>query len=347
MSDELLLEQLNPNGNVQAVVESAGGVINFYLWSDPELEAPMKTVWVRNLAPAPDKLDVEGMQEGRPPLNPIQFCRHPEGLAAPNADDLRVIWLPEGNGAALVEREEILAIIPPWSGVDGFDGFARDQVGEGPVAWELSDDNVLIKRFRDADAYWQSWEDDSPWGSVQNQLLSQVEERFGPHEKYYAIDGGNWPPKALVRIPYEDGTLLVTLGVSLRPQPNVELSHENPEDYRRIELGVLLPHSWNDEQILAFGSNLSGNAGYPWSNYTWLGSGHSIPCSRWSDPQFSMAILSHEHPRLEKLELGPVFGDPVNLLWYLPITGSERQIAIEEGSQRLLEQLPSDRWQQA
>lgn len=347
MSDEVLLEELNPNGNLQAVVEAAGGVLYFYLWSDPELDIPTKSVWVRNLRPAPDELNVDGMQEGQPPLNPAQFCRHPLGLPAPSADDLSILWLPEGNGAALLESGQILAIIPPWNGIDGFDGYARDQIGEGPLAWELNKDNVLFSRFHQADAYWRAWEEEKLWSRIQNALLDQVEGAFGHHEKYYAIDGGAWPPKALVRIPREEGTLLVTIGVSLRPQPNVELAHEDPQPYRRIELGVLLPSSWTDEQILAFGSNLSGNAGYPWSNFSWLGAGHTIPCPRWNASQFEMALLADTHPELGKLELGPVFDDPVNLLWYLPITASERQMAQEIGSFGLLQQLPADRWQQA
>jgi hypothetical protein len=131
------------------------------------------------------------MRSGFPSRNPACYCRDTAGRTAPAADDLRVVWLPEGNGAALYERDEILAIIPPWSGTKGFHGYARDNIGQGPVAWELGSDNVLFERFKQAQSYWQKWEDQEFWPSVQSSQISQLEKVFGRHTKYYAIDGAN------------------------------------------------------------------------------------------------------------------------------------------------------------
>jgi hypothetical protein len=113
MPEEVLLETVNPNGNVQAVVQSEGDVCYFYLFGAPDTGFPTKSLWVRNYLEAPESLDVEGMKNGKPPLNPAVYCRHPIGLAAPDPESLRVVWLPEGNGAALYEEDELLAIIPP------------------------------------------------------------------------------------------------------------------------------------------------------------------------------------------------------------------------------------------
>ena len=79
-------------------------------------------------------------------------------------------------------------------GVDGFDGYARDCVGEGPVAWELTADNVLRNRFADADAYW-AWWDENPWPEFQGAQIAALEKTLGGHTNYYNIAfGGHSPP---------------------------------------------------------------------------------------------------------------------------------------------------------
>src|SRR5215467_1499981 len=170
---------------------------------------------------------------------------------------------------------------PPWSGTNGFHGYARDNIGQGPVAWELGSDNVLLERFKQAQSYWQKWEDKEFWPSLQSSQISQLEKVFGRHTKYYAIDGGKWPPKAMVRFAWEDRTVLVTVGVALRPQPNVEMATEKPDQFRRIELGAVLPGHWLEEAVQGFGSYISGQSNLPWNKYTWLGPGHTLPCDSW------------------------------------------------------------------
>src|SRR4051812_32418586 len=104
MSDaDVLLEGTGPNGNIQAMVESDDRVCYFYLFGAPETDFGMRSVWVRNHVPAPVVLDVEGMRAGVAPLNPAANCLHPQGLPLPDREQLRVEWLPEGNGAALYE----------------------------------------------------------------------------------------------------------------------------------------------------------------------------------------------------------------------------------------------------
>jgi hypothetical protein len=342
----VLLEEVGPNGNLQAVVESEEDVCYFYIFSEPETKFGMRSVWVRNYGPAPKSIDGDRMRKGHPPCNPAAYCADPAGSPAPDADALNVVWLPEGNGVALYENHELLAIIPPWSGQSGFHGYAREAIGEGPVAWELAEDNVLIKRFKDAALFWDSWNDET-WPNIQDNLISRLEGGYGEHSNYYAIDDGEWPPKAILRIPRTDGTVLVTIGVSLRPQPNVELSTESPEQFRRIELGALLPLSWSDADIKRFASYLSAQSGLPWSKYTWLGAGHTIHCDSWLNPEFPFAILQHEHPALPDVTLDRQTGDPVNLLWFLPISAEERTAAMENGSESVVKQLPALRWQNA
>ncbi len=344
---EILLEDIGPNGNIQAIVESTAQATYFYLHGAVETDFGVRSVWVRNHGAAPDVLDVAAMQAGEPPANPAPYCRHPQGLPQLERDKLFVIWLPEGNGAALYDEQQPLAIIPPWSGTEEFHGYASECLGEGPVAWELTEDNVLFDRFRAARDYWRQWEGGQVWREVQSTLMRDAESQLGTHSNYYAIDGGCWPPKAILRIPRDACTVFVTVGVCVRPQPNVEMYSEDPELLRRVELGVALPSHWPADAERRVAAYLSGQSNLPWDQYSWLGPGHTVPCDAWCNRQFTYALLQHDHPALPPVSLSAQFGDPVQILWFLPITEAEREIAIEQGSQQLASQLPATRWQEA
>ncbi len=344
---QTLLEDVNANGNVQAVVEVENGACYFYLFGAPETELEVKSVWVRNLKAAPDSLDAKSMRAGHAPLNPRKHCRHPGAGRAPRAEDLRVVWLPEGNGAGLFEGDELIAAVPPWSGTDGFHGYARDCVGEGPVAWPLTPDNAFIERLENAERFWEYWEQEEPWSPIQEALCSRVENCLGRHSNYYAIDGGVWPPKAILRIPRADGVALMTIGLSIRPQPQIEMHLEDPTAARRIEFGVLLPADWPDEAVKRFASYLSAQSTLPWSKYTWLGHGHTIPCDCWRTRTFTAAVLATSHPAVPTPDLGKQFGDPACVLWFLPLSERERQRAMADGSQTVLDSLAKDRWRES
>ncbi len=344
---ELLLEEVNPNGNIQAIVEADDAACYFYLFAAPDTQLGIRSVWVRNHTRAPEALEVERLRSGSPSRNPARHCRHAAGQAALVPQDLRVTWLPEGNGAALYERDEILAIIPPWSGTNDFHGYARDNIGRGPVAWEFGPNNVLFERFKQAQCYWQKWDNNDFWLSVQSSQLSQLEKIFGRHTKYYAIDEGKWPPKAMVRFAWEDRTVFVTVGVALRPQPNVEMATDTPERLRRVELGATLPGDWSEEAVQGFGRYISGQSNLPWSNYTWLGPGHTLTCGSWQNPDYPGVLFQHEHAGAPRIALEKLLGDPVNVLWFVPISQEERQVAIDHGSEHLASRLPADRWKQA
>jgi hypothetical protein len=58
-------------------------------------------------------------------------------------------------------------------------------------------------------------------------------------------------------------------------------------------------------------------------------------------PEFACALLSNEHPAVRKVPLAPVLGDPVNLLWYLPISEAERNRATEKGAAASLAEMAS------
>jgi hypothetical protein len=79
---EMLLEEVNPNGNIQAIVEADEDVCCFYLFTAPDTQFGMRSVWVGNHSLAPEVFEIERMQSGSPPRNPARHCRHTAGRAA-------------------------------------------------------------------------------------------------------------------------------------------------------------------------------------------------------------------------------------------------------------------------
>ena len=237
-------------------------------------------------------------------------------------------------------------MIPPWSGIEGFHGYSAAAKGQGPLAWAMPTDHTLRDRFLAAEEFWSSWSSD-PWPAIRDAATTSVESALGKHTNYYAIDGGNWPPRAMVKIPMRDGTALVTIGMGLLPQPNIEMHVDDPQSLRRIELAVLLPPGWKDADIMRFGSWLSGQAKLPWAAFTWLGHGHTIECAAWSNSRFTAAMLLRDHPVVPRFTLPSIGGDPVSMLWVLPLATMERKLAMQNGSESVIGKLSADRWREA
>lgn len=340
-----LIGSVSPNGNVEAVVEQYDDCCYFYLHSAPDTVLPLRSCWVRNLRPAPETLDVAKMRAGNASMLPAHSCAHPEGAVPLRSEDLEIVWLEEGDAAALLERGEILCVIPAWAGTKGFEGFARDCIQDDPLCWSLGtpETNVLFERVCQARSWWTSWDTGAPWFAIQEGTVSALERVLGKHTNYYAIDGGNWPPKAMLRFRNDRGVILVTCGVAIRPQPTVEMTVEDPCPLRRVELGIAVDDatfSTAGEEIMRY---LSGQTNLPWHRHTWLGEGHTIPCDAFAkadaNKAFTAVVLARQPRWAPTSDLPYLRGDPVSLLWAVPISETERIFAMENGSAELLERL--------
>lgn len=340
MSPEPFLQEPSPHGNADAIVEDDGRVVYLYLRFQREIERPLRSVWVRNRLPAPPTLDVTSMRQGLLPLMPIARCRHPGPQPSLVEDDLRLVWMPEGDGVALYEAGSLLAAIVPWSGQPGFDGFARDAVGEGPLAWELAPDNPLHERFALAQAWWDRWAtDESMWPRIRDPLLVRYESTFGPHVRYLAFDGGQWPPKAVAWM--QDGAriALLTLGACVRPQPAMELAPLDARGPDRIELGALLPAALEEPAIADAAHVLSSLSDYPWEYVTWLGHGRVLECELWKDGNHPGLILADSVRWGRRIELPACHGERVTLLWAVPLTRAQLAAAKAGGVERVLSEV--------
>jgi len=333
----ILKEEIGPNGNIRAVVEDDGRSVHLYLEATTD-DHPfgVRSCWVRNLRPAPALIEAERMRAGLAPMLPARCCLHPQGAAPLRPEDLEFLWFESGDGVALLERGDVLAVIPPWSGA-GLSGYARDCALASPLCDPLGspdrDHHGIFARLARAAAFWASWDHD-PWPRIQEGLMQALERALGPHSKYYSTDPEVWPPRSLTRFDRQGFVVAVTGGMSLRPQPRAT----RPS---RIELGIAWePRGSDPTPVLSF---LSGQALLPWARNTCLDEGHAIalfaPGQAEIGPAFRAVLLRERPPGAPPIDLPPFEGEPVRLLWMVPITDSELEFLRREGPDALRERL--------
>jgi hypothetical protein len=131
--------------------------------------------------------------------------------------------------------------------------------------------------------------------------------------------------------------------MQLRPQPSVELHAEDPRPLRRIELALGLDRRLFDlapERIMAW---ISAQAQHPWRRLSWLGHHHTVGCDAIptgpSGTAFTGALLLRHAIGAPEVAFPPFRGDPVTLLWLVPITGDERGLADRGGREELARRL--------
>ena len=275
----VLREEKGPNGNVTAIVEDDGRSVYLYLEGDEASGFGTRAVWVRNRQKAPWLMEVERMQAGEAPMLQARYVADPEGGPPLRPDDLELLWFEDGEGVALLEAGEVLAVIPPWSGIAGFAGYARDCALESPFCAPLgnprSNPRVFAMLARAA-RFWNEWE--QTWPLLQERLLGAYRGAFGSEREIYEPGTERFPPIRLTRHERGGATLLATAGMSIRPQPRIDRGPPGTERFRRVELAIaveaaLLPDPMPLVRWLA------GQSTLPWDRYTWLAEGHTIGCS--------------------------------------------------------------------
>jgi hypothetical protein len=284
---------------------------------------------------------------------PAGHTKHPGGRAPLDPGRLTVLWFEEGDGAAVLEDGQLLAVIPGWSDMTrGMPGYSRDIIGQTPFGWSLDDAlEGLGPRTEQASAFWK-WRDTSgSWGGFQQAVLGHLLSRLGPGAQYWDAAAGKQPAVGISERPAAPGrpyTVLSTVGMSCQRMPVVEQVVEEADAYTRIELAMATSlASTQAARIFLW------LAQYPWRAVTWFGPGHSV---RWyhepgtfplgggreavlllDDP---VGLVGPDVPDLSGFSFG---GDPVRWLWVVPITEQERLLAKEHGSASLVSELAAQR----
>ena len=340
---DVLLEEWSPVCSIQAVVEDNGQAVYFYLWVNPGSEnAEIRNCWICNRVPAMEDMDYEAMKMGMAPRMPRAYVTHDSAGICLDREKLSLVWFEEGDGAALYEDGRMIAVIPGWAGRE-FPGYSLYAKGMAPFAWELQEAlPVLEQRMERSRMYWDIMEG-GYFETMQQEQLAAMEAFFGPHKKYYAIDGGGFPPKALVTGERKGSQYAFTLGNGALAQPKVEQYFQDETwKYRRMELGVAFPQGCSQEGIMAMLNYTAAQASLPWKELSWLGHGHTIPCSGVEGYE-GVLLLS---PALCGVQEGPAYpmfmDEPVNLLWMMLLTGEEYELVKEQGTDPILEKKGAD-----
>lgn len=366
---QVLLHAASPYGNLHAAVQADERTVYLYLYDDPELAQQRfgtRACWVCNLIEGPLVMDLEPGEYDAPPVLPRTVTKHREGQSIP--DNLEIVWFEEGNGIALIQRTapddfEILTVIPPWSGENGLMGYAAQCAVENQLCGPLPETEALRMRIEDSAAFWASFRTDqndaqsTPFAQAQAaqlpayQAFAKAYNTSFDQSGYCSINHNAFPPRGLVEFTVgdqdaPDELLAFTVGVSIVPQPNVELAVEYPRSLRRIELACWLNQTnapkINAKQLEQLRAVFSGIARAPWQNFIWFQSGQGCSFPGVIEGS-SDALLIDDRTRLkienelgfesiEPVKLHEFRGDPVNLIWLVPVTDQQMK-SVQAGEE--------------
>ena len=343
-----LLASDSPYGSRRLVVEYDSWTTAAYLH---DINEPIAATWLANHRKAPADVDLALLDAGQAPEMPDGYTKHPEGRPPMDPDSLRAVWFEEGDGVALFEGGDLLAVIPGWSEMSkGMPGYSRDVIGQTPFGWSLDEAmEGLSRRVTEASEFWRWRLDPQAWAQFQQGMLGHLLARLGPGARYWDVSGNRQPLVGVSERPpttRRSYTVLTTVGMSCQRMPGIEQTGPGSIGRARIELAVAttLPSNQAARIFLWL-------AQYPWREVRWIETGQTI---RWYHEPSSFplgngheAILFLENPgRL----LGPevpdlsgftVAGEPVRWLWLIPISNRERLLAKGRGAASLVNQMAS------
>lgn len=343
----ILIEDWSPICHAQAFVEETNSCTYFYIWFNPgSEESGVKSCWICNTTDAPQELNLEEMQEGEAPSMPEYNVLHEKSGIQLNSEALEIVWFEEGESAALLENGKLLSVIPSWSGLNSFHGYSRYAKEEHLLAWPLQEaEEILMERVERSKSFWASFDEEGQyWEQAQNMHIEVLQHFFGEYKKYYALDRGEFPPKAYITGEKDGICYGISAGISLMCMPKVEMYYqEEARDYRRIEIGfaTLKKHEPLLEIIGAF---ISGISNMPWQELTFLGHGHTIPYTNIKGYSAIWFVNTKALPQIIVPTYPKVMGEDVNLLWAIPVTEAEYQWLLEHPIEEALQNCSNVEW---
>jgi len=318
---ETLLWAQYPDGRYGAVVQSDGQAIYFAIQklnNGEPTDTPSRWVWVRNLRPAPLMVADPALNPDRLPLVAEPYCLSPQGGPTLDLERTQIRWFEQGIGAMLIERDQLLAVLPPQPKLD-LPGFSADCRQACSVASPLADDDLYAHQADALHDYWSDWATTAPATRWRESLVPHLTAGCGPLLQEFRATGSSWPPLRIAQL----GSTLVTVGAALRCQPVVERELLNYTDHQRLELAVRLPDDISPEQTLATAEWLAGLARYPWHHETCFLPLQTIATAPPTAPgALSVTVVSErqmaEREQRGVLELPSYRHQAVNLLWLSP-----------------------------
>ncbi len=300
----------------------------FFYIGDSEKQEIISACFVANVKSVDDAISHEEWENGgyaTTPMLDYKFVNHStNGMQFDNnIENYEVVWTQEGTGAGLYYMGELLAYIPEWAN-DEMPGYSKYVSVITEYAYPLADAfEPISNRLNEARNFWSGFDYGTWWQDIQDGYLDSIEEYIGKIDKYYAIDGGEFPPMALVTSITDELCYAMTLGVSIVRLPLTEVYYqEDYKEFSRIELGFVCTKEY-EEYFSAISDELSAIASYPWNTVTPLGHGHTVVSH--AIPNYPILWLINANMLSEKCRpnFDIIYGDRVNLLWAVPITQDE------------------------
>jgi hypothetical protein len=346
----ILLESESPYASRRVVVECDGSTTAAYMHDSTTAIA---ATWIANHQPAPATTDLARLGSGRAPEMPAEHTRHPHGRPEPEPGSLQALWLEEGDGVAILENDELLAVIPGWSDMSrGMPGYSRDVIGQTPFGWSLDDAmEGLGPRVEAAERFWRWRADQGGWAAFRQAALGHLLSRLGPGARYWDVGGGQQPAVGVSERPptaHRPYTVLSTVGMCCQRMPGIEQAGEEAGTRARVELAIAttLPSTEAARIFLWL-------AQYPWREVTWFSAGRTIPW--YHEPatfplgRGNEAVLLLEEPgaligpEVPDLSGFAFSGEAARWLWVVPVTERERLLAADRGAVSLITQLAAQR----
>jgi len=324
----ILLEVTNWVNSRTAVLEYDNDSIHLY--SHPHSDdQELKCLWVANTTKRLLKNNniASDMKKGLQPYMPKKHCNDSAYIKDfKNKDNWSLKWGLDQNSISVHYKDNLISVMPEWSGYEGFWGYSIGVSNETDIAWPLNSDNKQINRVRSEQAFLNDWSDSS-WVELQEGIIEKYKNHMSGDNRYFSGDGGNWPPLGIHYCKNAQQEFIATIGMSILPMPLLGMNFEDPEPYRRIELATTFE---NAQDGLPLASYISGQATYPWSFGTHFNHGHTIPCSQLKEAgsDMSFMLILESASFLPKISI-----DRLNtrLLFMLPIFESE-QVFIEQNN---------------
>ena len=175
----MLLDSVSPYGSRRVVVEYDGTTTSAYLH---DKAGAIAATWIANHGPAPQTVDVTRLRTGEAPEMPAEHTKHPAGRPPLEASTLTAVWLEEGDGVAILEATEPLAVIPGWSDlVKGMPGYSRDIIGRTPFGWSLDDAmEGFGQRIAQSAQFWRWRASAGSWALFQQRSEEHTSELQSP-----------------------------------------------------------------------------------------------------------------------------------------------------------------------
>lgn len=279
----------------------------------------LHSCWIKNHLKVSDTYSmIDEMRKGLQPKVPTKYCNYEDDLDILKKEKLEIVWGKEGAIASLYENGELICVIPYW--VDSnFAGYSKysltHEVPLIPFPLGNPDNNVLFQRMGEAKEFWKQ-DFDLIWNGYQKSYLSELECKYGKHIKYYAIDGGNFPPKALAVFEKSSVKYAFTIGIGLFPQPKVDLYIKDYQNHELIELGFCYQSNIDLDELKVF-SQISSIVEIPWAFNTFLDHHHTVDLQ--INTQYNNAVIvSDKIVNITESEFLRKYN--VCLLWLMPIT---------------------------